>query len=173
MRQDLMRKFVYFAYGSNMLTTRMRERCPSAIPMGRAAPGYGLTFDKVGRDGSGKATIGLASSDERVEGVLFNIREADLPALDKAEGGYVRHDRFPVLPEGSSAPLAAVTYIAPPQNCRDGLCPFDWYLELIRAGLRENGFPEEYANRLSRIRAIEDGDRDRSERMFGLCAMKL
>jgi hypothetical protein len=56
--------FVYFAYGSNMLTARLRERCPSARPLGlAAAPGYGVAFNKQGMDGSGKATLAMLEHD--------------------------------------------------------------------------------------------------------------
>jgi len=154
-----------------MLTTRLRERCPSAEPLERAfAPGYLLTFDKLGRDGSGKATISPAAPVEKVDGVLFHISEADLPALDRAEWGYVRHNDFAVAPAGSPNRLRAVTYIAPPQICRSGLSPFDWYLELIRAGRLEHGSSEEDLRRFSNISTIRDSDTDRSLRMFRLCA---
>jgi hypothetical protein len=57
-----------------------------------------LTFDKLGRDGSGKATIRAASTENHVGGVLFRILEDDFPALDQAEWGYIRRDSFSVLP---------------------------------------------------------------------------
>ena len=53
--------FLYFGYGSNMLTERLRarERCPSAKCIGIAeVTGYALEFSKPGEDGSGKATLG-------------------------------------------------------------------------------------------------------------------
>lgn len=154
-----------------MLTARLRERCPSASPAGRAfASGYQLTFDKLGRDGSGKATISPAASGDHVYGVLFHISVSDLPALDRAEWGYVRHDGFTVASTGDLEPLEATTYIAPQKICRRGLPPFDWYLELIRAGQREHGFSESHMRRLSDISAIQDSDPHRSERMFSLCA---
>ena len=50
--------FLFFAYGSNMLTDRLRERCPDARPLGAAiARGYVLSFSKRSRDGSSKATL--------------------------------------------------------------------------------------------------------------------
>lgn len=48
----------YFAYGSNMLTERLRARCPSAHPIGTGiAMGFRLNFSKRGEDGSGKAML--------------------------------------------------------------------------------------------------------------------
>jgi hypothetical protein len=50
--------FLFFAYGSNMLTERLRERCPDARPLGTAiARGYLLSFSKRSKDGSAKATL--------------------------------------------------------------------------------------------------------------------
>ena len=51
--------FHYFAYGSNMLTARLKARCSGAELVGRAfADGWGIEFSKPGEDGSGKATLG-------------------------------------------------------------------------------------------------------------------
>ena len=165
-----MQEFLYFAYGSNMLTARLNERCPSAKPAGCAfAPGYRLIFEKLGRDGSGKAAIAPAAPGEQVSGVLFTISRDDLPALDRAEWGYVRHDAFPVFAAGSPEPVRAVTYIAPREICRIGLSPFDWYLALIKAGMREHGLAGEISENHARIATIQDADRDRAARMFSLC----
>jgi hypothetical protein len=52
--------FLYFAYGSNMLTRRLTlpARAPSAVCAGTGyVECHRLAFDKVSRDGSGKADI--------------------------------------------------------------------------------------------------------------------
>jgi hypothetical protein len=80
--------FLYFAYGSNMLTRRLVASTPSATPVGIAyLEGYRLTFDKASRDGSGKCDI-EATGDrvDRVWGALFWIATADAANLDEAEG---------------------------------------------------------------------------------------
>ena len=44
--------FITFAYGSNMLTSRLRRRCPSAMPLGVATLiGYELRWHKKSKDG--------------------------------------------------------------------------------------------------------------------------
>ena len=49
---------LYFAYGSNLPSARMRRRVPSAAAQGPAElQGRRLTTDKRGRDGSGKANL--------------------------------------------------------------------------------------------------------------------
>ena len=45
--------FVYFAYGSNVLTRRLLKRTPSAVAIETGfVERHHLTFDKVGSDGS-------------------------------------------------------------------------------------------------------------------------
>jgi len=72
-------RFVYFAYGSNMLTRRLRNRTPSAVAIEIGfIEGYHLAFDKVSSDGSGKCTIAPSNnSAERVYGVLFRINSSE------------------------------------------------------------------------------------------------
>ena len=80
--------FIYFAYGSNMLTERlrMRKRCPSAEPIGVAeAQGYRLVFKKESEDGSSKATLARGEHSDKVYGVLFQINKAELGRLDAEE----------------------------------------------------------------------------------------
>ena len=132
--------FIYFAYGSNMLTERLRARCPSAEIIGTAdAHGYKICFEKKGKYGSGKAT--LASSDPRSDkttGILFQINKSELGQLDRAEGknkGYYRDDKFPVT-STENGNILAVTYIA--EEFVRGLFPYDWYLALVVAGAMQH-----------------------------------
>ncbi len=79
----------YFAYGSNMLTARLRERVPSATAIGIGQLlGHALRWDKRSwQDGSGKCDAEATSrNDDVVWGVLFELDPEDKPALDKAEG---------------------------------------------------------------------------------------
>ncbi len=79
----------YFAYGSNMLTARLRERVPSAaaIGIGRLV-GHALRWDKrSGRDRSGKCDAEATGRQEDVVwGVLFELDPDEKLALDRAEG---------------------------------------------------------------------------------------
>lgn len=83
-----MSTFLYFAYGSNMLLRRLRQRTPSATFVDT---GYvtcrRLTFDKVSQDGSGKCDIESSPNQtDRAYGVLFKISSSEKPRLDTAEG---------------------------------------------------------------------------------------
>src|SRR3989441_4880942 len=88
-------QFKYFAYGSNMCTSRLRKRVPSAKAHSKASlSGYTLKFHKRSKDGSAKCNV-LETKNPRdmVMGVLFYIDPAEKPDLDKAEGvGHGYHE---------------------------------------------------------------------------------
>jgi len=111
-------KFLYFAYGSNMLTRRLRNRTPSAVAIGTGfVEGHRLTFDKVSTDGSGKCNIAPTNDPaDRVYGVLFSIEIREAPNLDEAEGlgrGYRKSSVQVVRPTGVQV---AVAYFAATQT---------------------------------------------------------
>lgn len=163
--------FLYFAYGSNMLSERLVQRCPSARPIGPArVDGFELTFDKASTDGSGKAML---AADERdlacTPGVLFEIALADLGSLDRAEGagqGYDRTDSFCVTLSETSEVLTASTYLA--TRVEKGLKPYDWYLALVVAGARQHALGERYGNDLRRTGFIIDDQKTREERRIAM-----
>jgi gamma-glutamylcyclotransferase len=151
--------FHYFAYGSNMLTARLRARCPSANFVGLAEASYhSLLFSKRSIDGSGKAT--LVKSEEKsakILGVLFKIDDSELESLDAAEGapnGYSRHDDFEVKQLGIEELVVATTYMA--NQLHEGLQPFDWYLALVVAGAIEHNLGNEYLTKLLAVHSIVD-----------------
>ena len=156
-----MSAFIYFAYGSNMLTERLRARCPSACASGIAVvTGYGLEFFKPSKDKSGKATlVRLAQPGQQIFGVIFKIGISDRPALDMVEGkgsGYDRLDDFTVnmLPDNTQAQVT--TYLAPCSVIDDSLKPFDWYQALLIAGAEQHKLPEEYVAKLRGYASITD-----------------
>ncbi len=157
----------YFAYGSNMLSERLQSRCASAKARRVAcADNWVLTFSKRSQDGSGKATISTATGD-RVFGVVFDLDESELPALDRFEGvgkGYDRKDNFPIYIPGSQRQLSVVTYIASPSCIDTDLKPFDWYLNLIIAGARQHALPPEYVPALEATASRADSKADRRTR---------
>lgn len=83
----------YFAFGSNMLTSRLQARVPSATALGRAfLQEHRLAFHKQGIDGSAKCdAFRTGRPDDCLPGVLFQIDPDELFRLDRAEGpGYER-----------------------------------------------------------------------------------
>jgi len=155
----------YFAYGSNMLTDRLRERVPSAKAIGVGQLlGHALRWDKrSGRDGSGKCDAEATSlKDDVVWGVLFELDAQEKPSLDKAEGvgdGYLEKT-VNVLTE--SGPVTAVTYCATDKD--PTLRPYHWYKALVIAGAREHGLPPSYRSRLELVVTVSDTGTARANR---------
>lgn len=153
----------YFAFGSNMLLDRIKERVPSACVLGNAALcGYTLRFNKLSKDGSGKANI-VPSTDPRavVHGVLYRLDEDERPRLDRAEGlgqGYrIRHVR--VRRDGEGAEEEAFTYVASPEAIRDDPPPVRSYRDMVIQGATQNQLPEYYVRQIEAVAADEDPDR--------------
>lgn len=171
-----MTTLLYFAYGSNMLTSRLQARCPSARG-GRVATAdnHSLSFFKRGRDGSGKATlVPDARGGQRVAGVVFELDERELSQLDRFEGagtGYDRVQRFRVRTQAGSGVLEAFTYIAGEGYIDPGLKPFDWYLSLVVAGAREYAQPEDYIAAITRTPTVADPLEDRPSRLEALALL--
>lgn len=170
--------FLYFAYGSNMLIERLRApgRCPSAAhPRLAWAKGYRVVFWKKGKDGSGKATlIKSANLADLAIGVVFDISEHELWALDQAEGaghGYDRDDAFKLVVEGDVC-ATACTYIAPHSHRDDKLIPYDWYLDLVLAGAHQNKLPDRYIAALRAVAVQPDPAPESKERLAALSLLE-
>ncbi len=156
--------FLYFAYGSNMLTRRLRERAASALVVGTGfVEGHRISFDKVGADGSGKCDIRASSNPaDRVHGVLFSVDVRDKNELERAEGigGGSRNHETQVTTEAGLS--TAVLYLANDTNPE--LLPYDWYKEIVIAGAVEHALPADYVESLRAIESHPDPDADRSAR---------
>ena len=153
-------RFLYFAYGSNMSTERLRGRAPSARPVaiGRLLR-HRRCWHKRGRDGSGKCDVVFAgaASDEAVWGVLFAIDEADKPALHRAEGlgiGYLQKTVPVVTAAGTRS---ALTYQAKPGQTDPALRPFAWYKAHVLRGAREHGLPADCARAIENMEVADNG----------------
>ena len=109
--------FDYFAYGSNMLTARLRKRCIFPYKVERAyAVDSIIEFSKQSKECSGKATL-RQQAGYKTPGVLFKISISDCRMLDRCEGagkgkGYERCDEFPVHLARNDEIVNATTYIA-------------------------------------------------------------
>ena len=153
----------YFAYGSNMLTARLRERVPSATAIGIGQlVGHALRWDKRSwRDGSGKCDAEATSrKDDVVWGVVFELDREDKPALDKAEGLGVGYMEKMVNVLTEAGPVTAVTYYATDKD--PSLRPYHWYKALVIAGAREHGLPASYRSRLELVVTVSDPNPERA-----------
>jgi hypothetical protein len=164
--RELATAFLYFAYGSNMSVERLRaaDRAPSAEWLGCArAAGHRLAFDKVGRDGSGKADCEHTDAPQDVvHGALFRIAQADRAALDRAEGLGNGYDAFEIGVATGSGLVVALTYRATRKDA--SLKPFGWYLQHVLTGARQSGLAEGYIAAIEGIATVQDHDLEREAR---------
>ncbi len=136
----------YFAYGSNLSSRQMRQRCPTARVASRAVlPGHRLEFVQP-HDAWGGGVAGiLPDPGRRVEGVVYRLSAEDLHRLDAYEP--VRERRYwrtrvqVTLPAGTMK--LAWTYEG---LVLDGapFAPSERYLATLIDGAREHGLPEDY-----------------------------
>lgn len=155
---------VYFAYGSNMSTVRLRERMPSCKPLGIATlPGHALRFHKRSVDRSGKCTAFATDNEDNVIGVLFSFDPAERALLDRAEGvgnGY-EHATVTVINDKGRR-RKVLTYLATPDYIDESLKPYGWYKDFVLAGATEHDLPPEYvAEYIQSVETIDDPDKAR------------
>ncbi|MFW5910048.1 MAG: gamma-glutamylcyclotransferase family protein [Thiohalospira sp.] len=157
----------YFAYGSNMLTARLRARVPSTMPVGPARlADHRLAWRMAGPDGSAKCDITPAPG-EVVHGVLFRLAEAELPLLDAAEGlgkGYDRETVTVTTTDGEAVPALVYRALVHDPDRH----PYDWYKGFVVAGAREHGLPADYIADLEAVTSASDPDRKRAAANFTL-----
>lgn len=160
--------FLYFAYGSNMLTERLLARCSSAsfVDVGVLSDS-GLDFSKRNDDGSGKATL-TKSLGSTVYGVLFKIQWDQIDNLDAAEGAGFGYDRKMVtIGQSDDGQLVqAQTYVATDRDA--ALLPYDWYHGLVVAGAAQHRLPAEHQEKIGAFHTMVDPDPCRKSRMEAL-----
>ena len=168
-----MASFTYFGYGSNMLTCKLKDRCPSAVPIGICKiKKHSLKFHKVShakskngiRDISGKGDMVPSESEtDEVYGVLFSIDESHKSRLDKAEGypkyGYDKKTIDVITIKGEK--YRPVMYFA--NDIDPKKKPYHWYKEQVVQGAREHGLPEDYIKKIKDVESIPDQDQEREK----------
>ena len=155
---------LYFAYGSNLDWKQMKDRCPSAQFVCRAViHEYRLAFTRRSKSRNcGVADI-IPDKGNEVWGVVYQISERDVGALDQSEGyspsrkgdenAYVRED-FHVFEEGNMAkPLLVAVYVANKQE--NPPLPNNDYKKLIVEGAKYWHLPEDYIDELERVQVAE------------------
>lgn len=143
---------LYFAYGSNMSSARLRARVgPFEIRGHAVLPRHEHQFSKPGMDGTGKGHV-QPHPRRRVHGVLYGLADDQLERLAEFEGGY-RRATLTVLSAREDDPITAVTFLA----LRPGGAPPPSlaYLDHYREGFLEHALPRDYARALLR----DAGDR--------------
>jgi gamma-glutamylcyclotransferase len=120
-----------------------RRRCPTAKDLGRARlPGYRLAFTRYSRGRRGGSADAVVDDASEVWGVLYEVDDACLKAMDKVEGAphaYRRETVTVVAAEGTT--LEAITYVA---NKTGEFRPNKSYLAVILRGARAHNLPTDY-----------------------------
>ena len=159
---------LYFAYGSNLLPSRLENRVGPFETVGIAScSGYSFAFHKIGKDGSGKGDMYLAVQPEaQVFGVVYRLDERQRLLLDGFEGdGYAVVD---IAVQGPSGNLAAYTYMAKPNHIDTTLRPFRWYRDLVIHGAKKHVLPDSYVAVFERTAVIDDPDQSRAQVYYAL-----
>lgn len=157
----------YFAYGSNMSLLRLRERVPSAERIGVfVLEAHQLRFHKSSNDGSGKCdAYQTDNSSDLVIGAIFEIKQSEKPALDKAEGlGYGYREKIVRVKNDSGDLVEAFTYYA--TRIEPSLLPYSWYLNHVIVGAQELNVPKQYLYIIESTVTIDDhnSNRDAAQR---------
>ncbi|MGD0258835.1 MAG: gamma-glutamylcyclotransferase family protein [Verrucomicrobiota bacterium] len=151
---------LYFAYGSNMDSGQMRQRCPSAQFVAIAKlPDHRLAFTRHAKDRDCGTCDGVPEPGQDIWGVVFDISESDLRRLDESEGYqpgrpsnancYVREKR-PVYRDGNrEEPLLVWLYFANRQP--NPPLPNAAYKKQLVDGAKFWRLPEEYQAQLRQI----------------------
>ena len=133
----LQQRVPYFAYGSNMASAGMEERCAAPAILGVATvPGYRF---RIAKQGFGTMVPDPGSV---VHGLVWSLTEDDLTALDRYEGvpeGHYARTTIAV-PFGGYRLEAQVYFAADSAPGR----PQPGYLETIIQAARGLGLPPEY-----------------------------
>ncbi len=155
--------FPYLAYGSNLHPERLRRRL-GYVKLLRTVKleGFRLSFEKRGRDGSGKCNLYRTSHGLGVaHGAIFEISRAGKRLLDGIEGlgkGY-REELLDL--NGSGHREKVFAYVAEHTHIDEELRPYSWYRELVVLGAEFHGFPDEYVKSIKSIHALQDADWNR------------
>jgi gamma-glutamylcyclotransferase (GGCT)/AIG2-like uncharacterized protein YtfP len=137
---------LYFAYASNMDAALMTRTCPGHRVLGVAElREHRLAFTRrSARTGSGVADV-LAAPGESVWGVLYEIDDEQLAAIDQKEGNGWAYQRrvleVRLREDGSEHAAHAFAVITPDA---DHVAPSEEYLGLILAAARSRGLPSGY-----------------------------
>ena len=145
---------LYFAYGSNMERVQLKRLCPKATFVAAAVlSDHELTFSGNSRVwGGGTANI-REKPGKQVEGVAWEISEAEQKALDEYEGYpdlYVRREVHVRTRSGKI--IVAFAYIM--GNPDRETPPSKRYKQLLISGAEEHGLSDEYIDFLESIRPL-------------------
>jgi hypothetical protein len=154
----------YFAYGSNMSLSRLRERVPSAQRVGSCIlRAHDLRFHKVSRDRSAKCdAFNTENPEDFILGSLFEMCSSDKKYLDAAEGlGHGYGEKYVIVEDDDGNVITAITYYALVIDAE--VKPYSWYKNHVLIGAIESLLPGSYIQKIEAVESIEDPDRERDK----------
>ncbi|XP_047239169.1 gamma-glutamylcyclotransferase a [Girardinichthys multiradiatus] len=147
-------KFMYFAFGSNLLKERLQLMNPSAVfyATGRLKD-YKLDFGLWEKNvetawHGGVATIESCPGEE-VWGVVWTLSNENLSTLDSQEG--VSHGKYSPLEVSIETDQGVMPCRTYQMNNFHACPPSPQYKQVVCLGAEQNGLPQEYLKRLEAI----------------------
>ncbi|MFN5398453.1 MAG: gamma-glutamylcyclotransferase family protein [Pseudanabaena sp.] len=134
----------YFAYGSNMSSSQMFKRCPTARKIGVGVLyGWELDFAVDAPHLGGNAAGIYRSSNKYVWGVVYAISKKDKEELDKTEqGGYYPVEVSIKMQDSQQHLNKVCVYIPAKSKSTANTKPDPRYVEIALKGAQENGIKE-------------------------------
>ena len=143
----------YFAYGSNLLPSRIQQRLGPIVSIGNAILiDHQLNFSKVSIDGSGKCTI-WPFAGQSVYGVVYDLALEGKNLLDEIEGVGKGYESVMYNIDGYGECFA---YVAQAAYIDDNIAPYEWYKQLVMEGCRFHSFPSEYIRMVQSFDSVPD-----------------
>lgn len=144
---------LYFAYGSNMDEQHMRAHCPTSRYVDSARlDGYRLAFTRRSLvSDTGVADV-VAAPQDAVWGVVYELDDAELEALDRKEGNgwaYAREEKSVALAADCSVRSAIVYTVLAKEPSE--VPPSREYRERLIAAAERHGLPGAYVATLNAI----------------------
>jgi len=142
---------LYFAYGSNMSRTWMRQLCPKAQPLGPAM----LADHRFLVMSGGYASV-LPHAGDVVHGVLWRVGRGDLDALDRYEDvASGLYDRWMIPVQHRGDRRTAMVYVG--RSHEPGRARPE-YRELVLSAARDWELPATYVTNLARELSAHGGE---------------
>ena len=146
-----MKASLYFAYGSNLDESRMRTRCPDVRVLSEGClKGYRLDFTRYSSGWNCGVADVVRHEESEVWGLVYEITDSGLEALDRYEGYPDAYTRFRTVVETPAGSLQGVWVYA----VRDKQAfspPSEEYVRILRRAAVKHRFPAHYQESLKRI----------------------
>ena len=150
---------IYFAYGSNMSTEQMFNRCPNSKYLGYGyLKDHKIVFTRMSQKRQGGVADILFSENDEVWGLFYSLTNDDLASLDRHEGYpdtytrsnfscYIVNDS---LNTGQAEQITAMAYTVVNKSPIT-IPPSLNYLKILQDAAFEHAFPEKYQKTLSKF----------------------